>query len=165
MKRILRIDILFVFLSLILVSFTLKPKDDGFVDLGLSVKWATCNVGAKSPTEYGDYYTFDEALKSGMRLPTEANFQELIDNCTWNWTKKKGVWGYRVKSKKNGKSIFLPAAGRRYGTDVYNVGFNGYYWSSSAYGDYGAFYLYFDSYGVYTYNGSRFYGRSVRLVR
>ena len=79
MKRILKIDVLFVLLSLILVSFKLKPKDDGFVDLGLSVKWATCNVGAKSPTEYGDYYTFDEALKSGMRLPTEAEFKELID--------------------------------------------------------------------------------------
>ena len=28
----------------------------GYVDLGLSVKWATCNVGASSPEEYGDYY-------------------------------------------------------------------------------------------------------------
>lgn len=27
-----------------------------YVDLGLSVKWATCNVGASSPEEYGDYY-------------------------------------------------------------------------------------------------------------
>ena len=26
-----------------------------YVDLGLSVKWATCNVGATSPEEYGDY--------------------------------------------------------------------------------------------------------------
>ena len=31
-----------------------------FVDLGLSVKWATYNVGANSPEEYGDYYAWGE---------------------------------------------------------------------------------------------------------
>lgn len=30
------------------------------VDLGLSVKWATCNVGASSPEEYGDYFAWGE---------------------------------------------------------------------------------------------------------
>lgn len=30
------------------------------VDLGLSVKWATCNVGASSPEEYGGYYAWGE---------------------------------------------------------------------------------------------------------
>ena len=43
------------------------------VDLGLSVKWATCNVGANTPEEYGEYYTFDEAKKisnSKWRVPT-----------------------------------------------------------------------------------------------
>lgn len=30
------------------------------VDLGLSVKWATCNVGAYSPEEYGGYYAWGE---------------------------------------------------------------------------------------------------------
>ena len=33
------------------------------VDLGLSVKWATCNVGASKPEEYGKYYTFKKAKK------------------------------------------------------------------------------------------------------
>ncbi|MCF0186218.1 MAG: hypothetical protein HUJ98_07000 [Bacteroidaceae bacterium] len=32
------------------------PKPDGSVDLGLSVKWASCNLGASKPEEYGDYY-------------------------------------------------------------------------------------------------------------
>ena len=32
----------------------------GYVDLGLSVKWATCNVGAESPEDYGDYYAWGE---------------------------------------------------------------------------------------------------------
>lgn len=31
-----------------------------FVDLGLSVKWATCNVGASKPEEYGDYFAWGE---------------------------------------------------------------------------------------------------------
>lgn len=31
-----------------------------WVDLGLSVKWATCNVGASKPEEYGDYFAWGE---------------------------------------------------------------------------------------------------------
>ncbi len=34
--------------------------DYAAVDLGLSVKWATCNVGATKPEEYGDYYAWGE---------------------------------------------------------------------------------------------------------
>ncbi len=40
------------------VSGTLNGHD--YVDLGLSVKWATCNVGASSPSDYGDYYAWGE---------------------------------------------------------------------------------------------------------
>jgi hypothetical protein len=32
----------------------------GYVDLGLSVKWATCNVGADKPGDLGDYYAWGE---------------------------------------------------------------------------------------------------------
>ena len=31
-----------------------------YVDLGLSVKWATCNIGAKRPEDYGDYFAWGE---------------------------------------------------------------------------------------------------------
>ena len=31
-----------------------------YVDLGLSVKWATCNVGANKPEDYGDYFAWGE---------------------------------------------------------------------------------------------------------
>ena len=37
-----------------------NPVPDGAVDLGLSVYWATCNVGANFPEEYGDYYAWGE---------------------------------------------------------------------------------------------------------
>ncbi len=35
------------------------------VDLGLSVKWATCNVGATKPEEYGNYYAWGETATKG----------------------------------------------------------------------------------------------------
>lgn len=42
-----------------------------FVDLGLSVKWATCNVGANKPEEYGDYYAWGETeTKKSYSLST-----------------------------------------------------------------------------------------------
>jgi len=31
-----------------------------YVDLGLSVKWATCNIGATVPEGYGDYFAWGE---------------------------------------------------------------------------------------------------------
>ena len=36
------------------------------VDLGLSVKWASCNVGANSPEEYGDYFAWGEVKPKGV---------------------------------------------------------------------------------------------------
>lgn len=50
-------------------NLELKPLANGqggdnagheYVDLGLSVKWATCNVGASKPEEYGGYYAWGE---------------------------------------------------------------------------------------------------------
>ena len=35
---------------------TPAPPEPSLVDLGLSVKWASCNLGASKPTEYGGYY-------------------------------------------------------------------------------------------------------------
>ena len=72
------------------------------------------------------------------RIPTEAEWQELLDNCTWTWTKLNGVNGYKVTSNKAGytdKFIFLPAAGSRLDSSLGLVGSDGYYWSSSLYED------------------------------
>lgn len=45
-----------------------KPEEQlAYVDLGLSVKWATCNVGATKPEEYGDFFMWgdiDPTLKA-----------------------------------------------------------------------------------------------------
>lgn len=42
-----------------------------YVDLGLSVKWAICNVGAETPSEYGDYYAWGKSETSSKY--TKAN--------------------------------------------------------------------------------------------
>ena len=42
------------------VCFVVEDDLHDYVDLGLSVKWATCNVGADSPEDYGDYFAWGE---------------------------------------------------------------------------------------------------------
>jgi hypothetical protein len=42
----------------------------GFVDLGLSVMWASCNLGASSPEETGLFYSWGEV--EGHRLSADG---------------------------------------------------------------------------------------------
>lgn len=168
-----------------------------WVDLGLSVKWSTCNVGATSPEDYGSYYAWGEVTTKssykigdsktygmsisdisgnkeydaatanwgkGWRMPTKEEFDELINNCTWTWTNRNGVDGFEVKSKKNGNSIFLPAAGFCEGDGVHYAGLLGKYWSSSPYGTGDAYALWFGDGDRETYWSYRGYGLSVRPV-
>ena len=169
-----------------------------WVDLGLSVKWATCNVGASSPSAYGNYYAWGETrtkstyteknsvtYKKSMgdiagnlnydaaranwggswRLPTKSELEELKNNCTWTWTSQGGHNGYKVTGK-NGNSIFLPAAGWRYGSSLDSAGEYGSCWSSSPYegGSQYAFGLYFDSGNRSVDWSYRDDGRTVRPV-
>ena len=185
------------------------------VDLGLpsGVKWATFNVGATKPEEYGGYYAWGETEEKSdyswstykwckgsetsmtkyctdssygtvdnktvldleddvahvnwggsWRMPTRAEQDELRENCAWIWTTLNGVNGYKVISKTNGNSIFLPAAGCREGAGGGYRGSGGFYWSSSLYSSYS-----YNAYCLYSgyYDGSygrRFYGLSVRPV-
>ncbi len=50
------------------MSATISGEVDsyGYVDLGLSVKWATCNVGASQPLEYGDLFSWGETQSKGI---------------------------------------------------------------------------------------------------
>ena len=144
---------------------------DTYVDLGLpsGTLWATCNVGADSPEEYGDYFAWGETtgyidgkttfdlttykwckgsentitkyctnssygnegftdnktkldleddaayanLGPAWRMPSMEQYRELIneDYTTTEWTTQNGVNGYKITSRTNGKSIFLPNAG------------------------------------------------------
>ena len=170
-----------------------------YVDFVLSVKWATCNVGASSPSDYGNYYAWGEVRTKSeytedncatwnksmgdisgnstydaarynwggkWRLPTKAECQELVDNCTWTWITQGGHKGYKVTSNKNGASIFLPAAGARHGSSLDQAGESGCYWSSTPFES-----ITQDAYDLTFYSGDRYVawdyrrrGRSVRPV-
>ena len=108
-------------------------------------------------------------LGAPWRMPTDAEFSALLDNCTTTWTTQNGVYGRLVTGKGAyaDKSIFLPAAG--IGDDSYLgvLGSYGLYWSStpdSDNSDY-AWGLYFGSGYVGRYDDDRYYGQSVRPVR
>ncbi len=64
-----------------------KEVGHDYVDLGLSVKWATCNVGAIAPEEYGDYFAWGETTpKKIYNWSTYAHcsgmFSKQIKYCT-----------------------------------------------------------------------------------
>ncbi|MBR2050898.1 MAG: hypothetical protein IJ961_00295 [Bacteroidales bacterium] len=98
------------------------------------------------------------------RMPSNAEIQELIDNCNWEWTTQGGKQGYKVTGL-NGNHIFLPAAGYHSESSLPHAGSIGYYWSSAPYGSTRAYYIQFgsDSHIVTDYNRHR--GFTVRPVR
>ena len=167
-----------------------NPYDEYAVDLGLSVKWASVNVGAAAEKDLGKYYGWGEVsdkadgvyydwdsyevfkgigrddasrdaalsalyddnlvLKNehdvaqvqwggSWRMPTMAEFSELLDNCTWvmepadleEWTAET-PGGWRITSNVNGKSIFLPAAGMRTNMALdKDKGRQAFYWTAN----------------------------------
>ncbi len=148
-----------------------------WVDLGLpsGIKWATTNLGASTPEENGDYYSWGETEPKiiyadtncitypkdfqsllrekivdadgnltkrydaaatnwghGWRMPTDQEYQELVENCKWEFTEINGVNGYLAVGP-NGQSIFIIAAGYRLGHPPYQQGEYGFgdYWSAT----------------------------------
>ena len=85
-------------------------------------------------TSFKDYDYEDDAARARLggnwRMPTRPEWDELKTRCTYTWTTHYGVTGRKVTAP-NGNSIFLPAAGLRYGADLLNVGSEGHYWASS----------------------------------
>lgn len=66
-----------------------KPKsDDSFVDLGLSVKWAACNLGADQPYEFGDYYAWGETERKDFY--TEDNYKFGKDSTFYKYNGEDG---------------------------------------------------------------------------
>ena len=119
-------------------------EEHNAVDLGLSVLWADTNIGANVPEQFGSYFGWGEVYpydndyhgpwpypeeKSVLdpeddaahvlwgddwRIPTQEEWAELSENCTFEWTTVNGVHGCVVTSTVEGyetASIFLPAAG------------------------------------------------------
>ncbi len=130
---------------------------EGFADLGLpsGTKWKATNEG-------DGYYTYDEAAKKfGKKVPTKTQFEELVSECEWTWVDGKG---FKITGK-NKKAIMLPAGGFR-GQDgtVYNVGVEGFYWSSSPLGPERGYRLGFNKEKPNIHYMERWGGGSVRLI-
>ena len=145
------------------------------VDLGLSVKWASCNIGAERPEDVGYYYGWGEKRdgkkefnwetywhtndatsagitkynnadgrkyldweddvvhvkkKGNWRMPTIEEWEELRNNCDWEETTLNGIRGYRITSRTNSNSIFLPIGGYIKDEQLHD-GMRARYWSSS----------------------------------
>ena len=131
------------------------------VDLGLpsGIKWSTCNVGASSPSDFGEYFAWGEiqpkseySQKNYMyhdtqltnifdavrllwhgkwRMPTTNEVDELRKNCKWTQAIMNGHHGVLITGE-NGNSIFLPAAGVFIEKEKILVETEGRYWTSSA---------------------------------
>ncbi len=107
-------------------------------------------------------------LGGSWRMPTACDFYELLENCDKVWCTYQGVYGYKFTAK-NGKWLFLPAAGysRSYGGRIDEV-HGGYYWSSSLHSDLPtsaySYYLDFRSGYITVYYSTRGDGHSVRAV-
>lgn len=106
---------------------------------------------------------------STWRMPTDDEWTQLRDTgkYTWSWDSTKK--GYTVTSKVPdylGNKIFLPAAGYRNGSSLYDAGSYGLYWSSSltTSNSDSAWSVYFYSSNVGRLSNLRYYGQSVRPV-
>ena len=158
-----------------------------YIDLGLpsGTLWATCNIGANNPEDYGNYYAWGEtspkstygwgtykytngdngltkycnksdygnngftdditklqssddpatAWGKGWHTPTKAQWDELLSNTTNKWTTINSVKGQQFTSKKNGQTLFLPAAGDIWSVGHIRAGSYGAYWSCLLYTD------------------------------
>lgn len=168
-----------------------------YVDLGLSVKWAKCNLGATTETEYGKYYAWGEIEEkagwkeggtkvpynwltykyangaankltkycdnasygdegytddltileksddaaavtygSGWRMPTVDEMEELI-TLRNEWIEDYHLSGVNgiLFTANNGNTLFLPAGGVRFETDLRSLGEGSSYWASSLAGN------------------------------
>jgi hypothetical protein len=81
-----------------------KANGHKYVDLGLpsGLKWATCNIGANSPEEYGDYYAWGE---------TETKDKYTEENSSTSGVKMNDISGnpqYDVARKKWGGKWRIP---------------------------------------------------------
>lgn len=177
-----------------------------YVDLELpsGTLWATCNVGADKPTDFGLYFLWGDTqgytkgqcsdykweksskytnpgatldleddtahvnMGGDWHIPSPEQIKELRDNTTSKWATLNGVKGMKF-SAKNGKSIFIPAAGYAFEDSVRYSGSDCNIWTSML--DTGdadnpnfAFYLYLYSRGINLDSAERYLGFSVRGV-
>lgn len=133
-----------------------------------------CKTIDKELPDISGSLEYDAATSWGKRwqMPTKLQFEELLNNCHWEWGKYNDTFGYRITGA-NGNSIFLPATGEKFGFEHRNWQETGSYWTSTpsdkseGYASMQklAYLLNFGKNSHYLdYFGPREYGRSVRPV-
>ena len=66
------------------------------------------------------------------RMPTKAEYEELLRYCDYKYVKKGNLWGHQFTNSKNGRSIFLPSTGHKeHSSKIENAGVCGNYWAST----------------------------------
>ena len=103
--------------------------------------------------------TFTDPMKNGGSAA-------FAPKSTTGWSANVYTTGGNWEAMETAGAVFLPAAGYREDSEVINIGYDGYYWSSTALDGIRAYYVDFDSSDVYYPDpyGGRFYGYSVRLI-
>ncbi|HBJ77230.1 MAG TPA: hypothetical protein DDY68_05550, partial [Porphyromonadaceae bacterium] len=137
---------------------------------------------AQSKRKYkDDHWDGDKTLPSSRdiatiswgkewRIPTEEEFETLLEECgEGEWVEDymgSGINGrlFRGDGMFAEQELFFPASGYCDHSSFYNLGSDGYYWSSVPYEDNVAWYLSFYNDDVDIYNDKRLSGLSVRAV-
>ena len=126
---------------------------------------ANCGLQIDDIIGNPEYDAAAAILGGHWRMPDTDEFQELIDECDWDWVKYNDVTGY-VVTGPNGSSIFLPTSGYMYLSTLYYESSKGLYWSAIA--DTAdtdmAYHLYFYS-TKYDYSSFWNYRRNGRVIR
>lgn len=107
-------------------------------------------------------------LGEKWRMPTQKDFEELLENTTWEWVKtgakQGGIYGWLVTSKKNSNYIFFPAAGYCVDEFCFNTGISGFYWFPNGKDPEYARSLYMNSDGMFLSYDNKCYGFNIRGV-
>lgn len=127
-----------------------------YVDLGLSVYWADCNLGALRPHESGDKYAWgvnfatndsisNDKTKNicgtkydavtqlwggAWRMPTSNELSELINTCIIYDDIENGVDGKRCLGP-SGNSIFIPFTNKRNNSNDSTTEYNTSIWAGN----------------------------------
>ncbi|MDE7356220.1 MAG: hypothetical protein K2N21_05580 [Rikenellaceae bacterium] len=161
-------------------SGTRAESHGKFYQWGINVAWNTTGSSASGATPSGSWNTSTypsnwntHPCPDGYRLPTNTEFQNLIDNCTrtngGGWSTSD--YGYITLTLKtdSSKKLEFPAVGCRGNSDgtLYDAGATGRYWSSVTYtsNTLNAYGLYFGSNALGVNGNGKQSGRSVRCVR
>jgi len=132
-------------------TFTANPEEVGmFYQWNRKVGWSSTDPMINSNGEtiwdnslpWGTSWSYNPS-PAGFRVPSNSEFQTLLnkDKVTCIGTTRNGIYGRLFTDKTTGNAIFLPVTGYRGNSGtLYDVGIEGYYWSSTdlsntSYGD------------------------------